>query len=182
MSLENVSFKCATAEDIDAMDGLNRMSLPENYPISDWQVYVDRMSRHCFVAYDGDVLIGYTLGSCMRNATHPWTLEGSIDSIAVHPHYRNQKPGYELLSRTVDSLEIASNITIEVRSSNKIAQKLYRSLNFIEMKLEEGFYDDGEDALHMSCVPKAKQTAMGPLFKTFSDQRVCLVVRYQGVS
>ena len=51
-------------------------------------------------------------------------------------------------------------MTLEVRKSNLIAQKLYRSLGFFEMGVRKRYYEDnGEDALLMLCqdMPAAEE-------------------------
>ena len=74
---------------------------------------------------------------------------GHISTLAVHPAWRGHGWG-ELLLITVlaEALEIGlTNVTLEVRASNWIAQSLYRKYGFQVSERKSHYYRDGEDAL-----------------------------------
>ncbi|MBM4261144.1 MAG: ribosomal-protein-alanine N-acetyltransferase [Deltaproteobacteria bacterium] len=84
-----------------------------------------------------------------------WVLPDEVDihNIAVHREFRCVGIGRRLLDHAVraarerDSLRV----TLEVRKSNSVAQKLYLSQGFVFTGERRGYYsDDGEDALLMS--------------------------------
>jgi [ribosomal protein S18]-alanine N-acetyltransferase len=78
--------------------------------------------------------------------------EAHITTIAVHPRYRGEGLGELLLLRTIDTaLQIGARwLTLEVRKSNLVAQRLYQKYTFKEMGVRRRYYsDDGEDALVM---------------------------------
>jgi ribosomal-protein-alanine N-acetyltransferase len=78
--------------------------------------------------------------------------DSHITTIAVHPDYRGQRIGEEMLLKLLDEAisQGASWITLEVRESNEVAQKLYRKYGFTTVSTRRGYYsDNGENALVM---------------------------------
>ncbi len=76
-----------------------------------------------------------------------------IMSLAVRDRYRNQGIGEALLiavTELVSTLD-ANMITLEVRSSNDVAQALYKKHGFREVGYRSRYYsDNGEDAVIMN--------------------------------
>ena len=74
--------------------------------------------------------------------------EAHISTIAVHPDWRGKGLGELLLLTAVEeALERgASVISLEVRPSNHVAQRLYRKYGFRFSGVHRGYYRDGEDA------------------------------------
>jgi [ribosomal protein S18]-alanine N-acetyltransferase len=78
--------------------------------------------------------------------------DSHVTTIAVHPDVRGQRLGEELLVHLLDEAieRSASWITLEVRESNDIAQKLYRKYGFTVVSTRRGYYsDNNESALVM---------------------------------
>lgn len=78
--------------------------------------------------------------------------EGHITNVAVHPDYRGHGIGRRLLTEAIDFCagKGATRMTLEVRVSNEIAQRLYRDLGFVAAGVRPGYYrDNNEDALIM---------------------------------
>lgn len=78
--------------------------------------------------------------------------DSHVTTIAVHPAYRGLKLGEEMLLRLLDEAiaQGASWITLEVRESNEVGQKLYRKYGFTTVSTRRGYYsDNGENALVM---------------------------------
>jgi ribosomal-protein-alanine N-acetyltransferase len=78
--------------------------------------------------------------------------EAHITTIATHPSIRGRGVGELLLLGLIGrALEIGARwLTLEVRVSNNVAQKLYRKYTFKEMGVRRRYYsDNGEDALVM---------------------------------
>ena len=73
-----------------------------------------------------------------------------IDNIEVKEEHRNKKIGTKLMTyliyNAIDNHVI--NITLEVRKSNDIAIKLYKSFGFREVALRKLYYGD-EDGILM---------------------------------
>jgi ribosomal-protein-alanine N-acetyltransferase len=80
------------------------------------------------------------------------TDESHVTTIASHPDVRGRGVGELLLVALIHrSLEVGARwMTLEVRASNAIAQRLYRKYTFKEMGVRRRYYsDNGEDALVM---------------------------------
>jgi ribosomal-protein-alanine N-acetyltransferase len=70
----------------------------------------------------------------------------------VHPAHRGQRLGEEILVHLLDEAidRDASWITLEVRETNDVAQKLYRKYGFTVVSTRRGYYsDNNESALVM---------------------------------
>jgi ribosomal-protein-alanine N-acetyltransferase len=75
-----------------------------------------------------------------------------ISTIAVHPDWRGNGLGELLLLTAIEqSAEMGFDVmTLEVRPSNQVAQRLYRKYGFRFTGVYEGYYRDGEDAWLMT--------------------------------
>ncbi len=94
------------------------------------------------VAVEGDNVAGY-IGS--------QTVEGETDmmNVAVHPDWRRQGIGENLILSLVETLKEkgSHSLTLEVRASNEPAQKLYEKLRFVQVGLRKNYYrNPKEDA------------------------------------
>jgi len=93
-----------------------------------------------------DLIIGFAGIWMMADEAH-------ITSLAVREKYRGQKVG-ELLLIALCELVVklkAHTMTLEVRVSNIVAQKLYTKYGFAHAGLRRGYYTDNrEDALLMT--------------------------------
>jgi len=79
--------------------------------------------------------------------------EAHITNIAVRQEYQGKGLGEFLLIATIDlAVELkASFLTLEVRASNLVAQRLYTKYGFIQMGIRRGYYlDNKEDAIIMT--------------------------------
>jgi ribosomal-protein-alanine N-acetyltransferase len=74
--------------------------------------------------------------------------EAHISTIAVHPDWRGQGLGELLLLTTMEQAmkQGVRVVTLEVRSSNEVAQSLYRKYGFRFKGVHQDYYRDGEDA------------------------------------
>ena len=81
--------------------------------------------------------------------------EGQITNIAVHPDYRHNGLGNILIQSLIDNMNKwnCTSLTLEVRTSNIIARKLYTKYGFVEEGIRKNYYhnEDGtkEDAIIM---------------------------------
>ena len=93
--------------------------------------------------------------------------EAHIASIAVHPDYRSRGIARQLLITTLRAvIQKGSQIaTLEVRSQNLIAQRLYRRFGFEVVGKRVRYYrDNNEDAFIMTL------TGLGPAYLAQLDQ------------
>jgi len=84
-----------------------------------------------------------------------WVLvdEAHITNIALRQKYQGKGLGELLLIATIDLAgQLKANImTLEVRASNLVAQKLYGKYGFVQVGTRRGYYlDNREDAVIMS--------------------------------
>ncbi len=78
--------------------------------------------------------------------------EANINNVAVHPDYRGRGISKLLMNTLIEmaASEGAKQMYLEVRSSNSVAQGLYRGLGFKMIGLRSGYYiDTDEDAIVM---------------------------------
>ncbi|MBC7325732.1 MAG: ribosomal protein S18-alanine N-acetyltransferase, partial [Moorella sp. (in: Bacteria)] len=98
-----------------------------------------------YIAQAGGQVVGYAGMWIILDEAH-------ITNVAVHPHYRGRRLG-ELLLRVLmqEALHLgADRMTLEVRVSNRPAQRLYERLGFTRAGVRKGYYNDNrEDAIIM---------------------------------
>jgi ribosomal-protein-alanine N-acetyltransferase len=78
--------------------------------------------------------------------------DSHVTTLAVDPEYRRKRFGELLLLRLIDEAieRGAAWLTLEVRESNTVAQRLYRKYGFTTVTMRTGYYsDDNESALIM---------------------------------
>lgn len=106
---------------------------------------IDNKTGRYIVITDGEKVVAY--GGF-------WLVldEANINNVAVHPDYRGKKIS-KLLMNTLMEMAVsegAKHMYLEVRSSNSVAQSLYRGLGFKMIGLRKGYYiDTDEDAIVM---------------------------------
>lgn len=73
--------------------------------------------------------------------------EGHITNIAVSKQFRNLGIGKALFATLIEySAHLGvSYITLEVRKSNTIAQKMYKSLGFYRVSIRKEYYEDNQE-------------------------------------
>jgi len=90
------------------------------------------------------------------------TRDAHITNIAVLPEYQNRGIGRFLLATMIKKAKKLNykSVSLEVRISNKNAQKLYRDLDFEQTGIKRGYYfGDHEDAADMTLYLKADPDA-----------------------
>ncbi len=79
--------------------------------------------------------------------------EGSITNVAVHPDKRGRGIGEKLVRAVIEEGERqkVEYITLEVRTSNETARRLYSKCGFVDMGIRKNFYSNPrEDAVVMN--------------------------------
>ena len=98
---------------------------------------------HVFGARRDGVIAGFLV-------IHVAADEGHIVNFGVRKNFRGQGIGRALLEAVLRELHERAVrwVTLEVRRSNAVAQRLYNSVGFAEAGVRAKYYsDDGEDAL-----------------------------------
>jgi len=78
--------------------------------------------------------------------------EGHITNVAVHPEFRGNGLGNALVEHLINMAkrEGIASMTLEVRQSNVVAQKLYEKYGFRAYGVRKSYYaDNGENAIIM---------------------------------
>ena len=77
--------------------------------------------------------------------------EGRVFSLAVDSRYRGEGVGRTLLKAAFGVLRKVKigYVRLEVRVSNTVAQRLYKSMGFVEIGFIPFYYKDGEGAIVM---------------------------------
>ena len=143
----NISYNIFSKEDIQGIFEISNLSFKLPWSMESIKSEIDNPLAKYIVAKDmeSNKILGF-IGI--------WIIlgEGDITNIAVHPEFRKLGIGEKLLSSMIelcDSLN-CNIINLEVRSSNLPAISLYKKLNFLEVGLRKGYYEDNkEDAILM---------------------------------
>ncbi|MEM1618098.1 MAG: ribosomal protein S18-alanine N-acetyltransferase [Desulfurococcaceae archaeon] len=149
--------RCATSNDIDKVIEINMLSLPEHYPRSFFVELLENWGEAFYVAESPEEeVVGYVM---CRVEMKPGFFKkflvksGHIVSIAVLEKHRQKGLGYALMAHAMKNLYDkykCGETYLEVRVSNVPAIKLYEKLGYRVMKIEKGYYLDGEDAYVMA--------------------------------
>ncbi len=134
-----------TNEDAERASELESMVFSMPWKADDFLEMIERTYAHYFVAVKNDTIVGI-IG--LRDVAG----EGEISNVATHPDFRRQNIASMLMQRALeecDNLGI-SDITLEVRTSNKAAIALYEKYGFKGEGVRPIFYEKPrEDALIM---------------------------------
>jgi ribosomal-protein-alanine N-acetyltransferase len=140
-----------TEADLDAVMAIEKASFPAPWPREIFQGELrDPQLAHLFVARlaAGDCqgrVAGYTCAWLIIDELH-------ITNFAVHPAFRRRHVGQQLLAGVLAQARTrgARQAILEVRASNRAAQRLYGSLGFAPVAVRKHYYtDDREDAIVM---------------------------------
>jgi len=149
----------AVSSDIDRVIEINMVSLPEHYPRSFFEELYKDYGKAFLVAEspDGSV-VGYIMTRVEWKPGFFHRLlarSGHVVSIAVLTDHRGRGLGFALMAYAMRAMyyEYKCNETyLEVRVSNTPAINLYEKLGYRKVKVEKGYYLDGEDAYVMARV------------------------------
>lgn len=102
-------------------------------------------NAHYIVMLLDDRIIGYAGMWLMIDEAH-------VTNVGIREKYRGRKLGQKLMQRLVDEalLRGAERMTLEVRVSNLVAQRLYEKFGFRPVGVRRQYYSDNkEDAIIM---------------------------------
>ena len=133
-------------DDVEEVLVVERMSF-----LTPWSrfAFQTELTRNQYALY----LVGKSQGHVVAYAG-TWVVldEAHITNVAVHPDYRGQGYGHQILLALLAQAKArgAARATLEVRVGNKVAQSLYLQYGFTFCGSRKGYYTDtGEDALIM---------------------------------
>ncbi len=133
-------------KDIPAVARIERLSFSTVWPNDAFynELSTNRLA-HYFVGRVGERIVAYGGLWVILEDSH-------VTTLAVDPEYRGRRFGEVLLLRLVDEAidRGAAWLTLEVRESNAVAQRLYQKYGFTTVTTRHGYYsDDNESALIM---------------------------------
>jgi ribosomal-protein-alanine N-acetyltransferase len=117
-------------------------SMPWKY--NDFWETLTNPDRFYFVAVSNDTMEKVLGGIMLTNVSG----EGEISNVAVLEPYRHHKVATSLLSQIIEFGKSNCNITaftLEVRSQNTHAIRLYEKAGFVSEGIRPGFYDQPKD-------------------------------------
>lgn len=124
----------------------------------DVDAYSEDRLRELYKMHPGGFRVAEVLGNVVGYIAATVTEDtGEIDSMAVDRDYRRLGVGEQLLKRTLEyfghihpELKVYS---LEVRTTNQTAIRLYEKMGFKRKEIREGYYRDAADAIVMQKAP-----------------------------
>ncbi|MFC0472418.1 ribosomal protein S18-alanine N-acetyltransferase [Halalkalibacter kiskunsagensis] len=140
------TIRFMTLEDIEAVMDVERDAFSTPW---DPAIFINELTSNQFAQYLVYEVEDNIIGYCGL-----WVVmdEAQITNVAIHSKYRGQGHGERLLRYVMAFLVQMGvlKLSLEVRVSNVIAQKLYRKMGFVEGGIRKNYYADNlEDALVM---------------------------------
>ena len=131
-------------DDFNAVIEIEWQVFKEHDPYMYMKLY-ESLSDGFYVAVDDGEVIGYVVGFIS------YPKKGRIFTLAVREKYRGMGIGTMLIEKIYSVLKKngAKEIHLEVRLSNTSARQFYLKHGFMPVWVEQGYYNDGEDALIM---------------------------------
>lgn len=127
--------------DIPTVSGIETVSFSTTWPAN---AFANELSENRLAHY----FVGRLNGEIVAYGGIWVILEDShITTIAVHPTFRGRRLGERMLVRLLDEAIArgASWITLEVRESNEVAQRLYRKYGFTNVSTRRAYYSDNNE-------------------------------------
>lgn len=153
--MNQVVFRYMTPEDIDRVLEIEFQSftLPWSRAAFETELTKNHFSKYVVLILEGTI-VGY--GGM-------WMIvdEAHVTNIAIDPQVRGKHLGEALLQRMmVLAISLgAQRMTLEVRVSNKVAQRLYEKMGFTSYGVRKRYYtDNNEDALIMWATLQSRGT------------------------
>ena len=129
--------------DIDAVHEIETLSFRTPWTKAALRSELTNTVAHYLVLVEDGCVLGYCGMWVMFDEAH-------VTNLAIHPHIRGRGLSKALLFRSMEwAEELGANaMTLEVRETNHIAQRLYEGFGFVQQGLRKGYYEDtGENAL-----------------------------------
>lgn len=134
--------------DLEEVMEIENLSFPRPWHKSQFKKELTNPISFSFVGkilHNGNLkLISYIVFWLISDEVH-------ILNIAVHPEYLRRGIATELMFFSMSNMREmeATDVFLEVRSSNVAANRLYKSLGFKDIGIRKGYYENGEDAIVM---------------------------------
>ncbi len=146
----NPYIREASVDDLDALETLEKICFKEETFHKKQLLYLLRKAKS-IVLVTGNK--GTIIGS-MIILLREHILNARIYSFNIHPDYRRRGIAGKLMDFALDLLREKGfkKITLEVGINNIAAQNLYISKGFLVDKTLSNYYNNGDDAIHLTRV------------------------------
>ena len=134
-----VLMRQLTPDDVQAIAVLERLCFSSSWSAESYAIQFEIPGTGGWGIWDGELVavLVHTPADC--EATY-------IVTVATHPDHRKKGHASRLLEQASSLLKPHA---LHVRPSNKEAVSMYQRRGFFEVRRDENYYDDGEDAILM---------------------------------
>lgn len=143
------NIRTARASDVRAILAIEHACFDSDYFSKRQFTYLITRAKGVFyVVEEQEHLLGYI--SCLVNARAERL---RIYSIAVHPAAQGRGIARRLIEQALHYAHQAqlARLTLEVKTTNEAAIKLYENSGFVRTGILSAYYHDGSDAYTMQC-------------------------------
>jgi ribosomal-protein-alanine N-acetyltransferase len=138
---ERLQIAAMHQEDIPVVIDIESVSFSTSWPANAFsnEIGENKLAHYYVGRVDGKVVAYGGIWVILEDS--------HITTIAVHPEYRGRGLGEQMLVHLLDEAMArgASWITLEVRESNEIAQRLYRKYGFTNVSVRRAYYSDNNE-------------------------------------
>lgn len=144
--MDQIIIRNMKIEDVDQVIEVEKASFSTPWTTNIfYQEIVDNQHAHYFVIEVDEKIVGYV---------GMWIVidDAQITNIAILPEHRGKRYGEKLFQFVLQLLKSLNvrRLSLEVRVSNIVAQKLYRKFGLVPGGIRKNYYtDNGEDAIVM---------------------------------
>ncbi|RMG38670.1 MAG: ribosomal-protein-alanine N-acetyltransferase [Methanobacteriota archaeon] len=146
-------YRTPNLGDVEEIVEVNRLALPENYPVAYFIQLIKDWKDTSVVAELDSQVIGYIITRIEKQSLFSFKRghfpRAHIISVAVHPDYRRQGIGRDMMEfilQKISQIKGLKEIILEVRVSNYPAIRLYEKFGFYVKEVLDKYYIDGEAA------------------------------------
>ncbi|HWF34489.1 MAG TPA: ribosomal protein S18-alanine N-acetyltransferase [Solirubrobacteraceae bacterium] len=154
MTDEPITIRRLGYSDLPQVIAVERRAFPTPWSLAMFVLELSKPSGVCLAATIDDELVGYLICSRYDDVWH-------LMNVAVDPSRRRRGVGSALLAEMLERAGLGQGrYTLEVRTSNLGAIRLYEQFGFAAAGTRRRYYQDtGEDAVIMWRVPAAEMDA-----------------------
>ncbi|KAF3918843.1 hypothetical protein ABW20_dc0101434 [Dactylellina cionopaga] len=150
----NITFRAfgdeKTTPHLEGLRSLISDGLSEPYSIYVYRYFLHQWGDLCYLALDGENLIGVVICKLERHREHGAN-RGYIAMLVVKEEYRGRGLATRLVKMAIDAMVIqnADEVVLETEVTNTGAIKLYEHLGFLRSKRLHRYYLNGNSAYRL---------------------------------
>lgn len=138
---ERLQIEAMRAEDIPTVLDIESVSFTTSWPANAFanEIGENKLAHYYVGRVDGKIVAYGGIWVILEDS--------HITTIAVRPEHRGRGLGEQMLVHLLDEAmgRGASWITLEVRESNEVAQRLYRKYGFTNVSIRRAYYSDNNE-------------------------------------